>query len=231
MIKAVEELAEKLGHGFNRIELLELALTHCSVSGEHNNERLEFLGDSILSLVISEVLYEKFQNAREGQLSRLRSRLVSGESLSDLARDLGVGNYLRLGSGELKTGGRRRDSILADAMEAIIGATYLDAGMKAARDCILGWFAGRLKNLSVQLPKDAKTQLQEYLQARKYELPVYEVLTVSGDPHHQVFEVMCRIEALDIKVKGEGKNRRRAEQAAALQVLEQLEQMAGKLFS
>ena len=192
-----------------------LALTHRSFSGR-NNERLEFLGDAILNFVAGEVLFERFPQAREGQLSRLRSRLVKGQTLAVLARGFGLGEYLRLGSGELKSGGFRRESILADALEALIGAIYLDSGMDAAEEHVIAWLASEIESLTlVDTNKDPKTRLQELLQARGCELPLYNVLDIQGEPHCRVFLVECKISLLDEKSRGQGVSRRIAEQVAA----------------
>lgn len=219
----LHRLEHSIQYQFQRPDLLQLALTHRSVSGKTNNERLEFLGDSIVNLVVAELLFDRFKQAKEGQLSRLRAELVSGESLAQLARDIGVGEYLQLGVGELKSGGFRRTSILADAMEAIIGAIYLDAGMEASQRCIKLWFEPRLVNLTLEIPKDAKTRLQEYLQSRQMTLPVYEVVSVVGEAHDQFFEVICHVEGIGLPGEGEGSTRRKAEQMAAEDVLQKLQ--------
>jgi len=229
LIKPVSELARRLGHGFSDPALFELALTHRSC-GKRNNERLEFLGDSILNFVIAEALYTRFPEAREGQLSRLRARLVKGETLSEVARELGVGDYLRLGSGELKSGGFRRDSILADAVEAIIGSIYLDSGLEVARGFILRWFEQRLENLNLnETLKDSKTRLQEFLQSRRAALPQYELLSVEGEAHAQTFHIRCQVELLSQPTDGVGSSRRQAEQEAAQAALNVLAQQGAKL--
>lgn len=196
-----------------------LALTHRSFAGR-NNERLEFLGDAILNFVAGEALFERFPQAREGQLSRLRARLVKGETLAVLARGFELGEYLRLGSGELKSGGFRRESILADALEALIGAIYLDAGMDVARTRVLGWLTNELDGLTlVDTNKDPKTRLQEFLQSRAAELPRYEVVDIQGEPHCRTFFVQCDIALLTDKTQGQGASRRIAEQVAAAAAL------------
>lgn len=196
-----------------------LALTHRSFAGR-NNERLEFLGDAILNFVAGEALFERFPQAREGQLSRLRARLVKGETLAVLARGFELGEYLRLGSGELKSGGFRRESILADALEALIGAIYLDAGMDVARARILDWLTSELDGLTlVDTNKDPKTRLQEFLQSRAVELPRYEVVDIQGEPHCRTFFVQCEIALLTDKTQGQGASRRIAEQVAAAAAL------------
>ena len=227
MIKPAAELARKLGTPCKDPELFELALTHRSC-GKRNNERLEFLGDAILSFVIADDLYRRFPDAREGQMSRLRSRVVKGETLALIARDLGVGDYLRLGSGELKSGGFRRDSILADSVEAIIGAIYLDQGIEAAREFILHWFGSRLEQLDLNVTlKDAKTRLQEFLQSRRSPLPKYELVSVEGEPHDQTFHIRCEVSLLKQPTEGRGSSRRQAEQDAARMALQELDQESG----
>ncbi|WP_257295699.1 ribonuclease III [Endozoicomonas sp. YOMI1] len=216
-------LQKKLGHEFSNQSLLALALTHRSF-GSRNNERLEFLGDSIVNFVIAEALYERFPDAKEGQLSRLRARMVRGVTLAELGREFELGDFLRLGSGELKSGGFRRESILADAVEAIIGAIYLDAGMAVCHQRIRTWFTTRLDKLTTsdEQNKDPKTRLQEYLQARQQSLPKYQVTDIQGEAHDQHFSVICELECLDEPSKGEGSSRRGAEQQAARNALKLL---------
>lgn len=215
----LSRLERKLGYSFKDQDLMVLALTHRSFAGR-NNERLEFLGDAILNFVAGEALFERFPQAREGQLSRLRARLVKGETLAVLARGFELGEYLRLGSGELKSGGFRRESILADALEALIGAIYLDAGMEAARERVLDWLTGELDGLTlVDTNKDPKTRLQEFLQSRACELPRYEVVDVQGEPHCRTFVVECQVALLNEKTLGQGGSRRIAEQVAAAAAL------------
>lgn len=222
MIRPLDGLARSLGYEFLQPELLEAAVTHRS-AGSRNNERLEFLGDAALGFVIAEWLFEAFPDAREGQLSRLRASLVKRETLADVARGLGIGDYLRLGSGELKSGGFRRESILADALEAILGAILLDRGYEACRACIHRLFADKVGALSLgDELKDPKTLLQELLQSRKLGLPEYEVESVSGKAHEQRFVVACRVADLNLSVSGEGSNRRGAEQAAARRMLDRV---------
>lgn len=224
MIKPLSDLSRRLGYQFQHQELGELALTHRSC-GKKNNERLEFLGDSIVNFVIADALYERFGEAREGQLSRLRARLVKGETLAAVARELALGDYLRLGPGELKSGGYRRDSILADAVEALIGAIYLDSDLATVRRFILDWFAERLANLDLdEVLKDAKTRLQEYLQSQRLPLPNYDLVNVEGEAHAQVFYIHCHIEPLQTPSEGVGSSRRQAEQQAAKAALVRLEQ-------
>lgn len=223
MSQTLNAFSRRLGHDFGDSSLLELAMTHRSFGGQ-NNERLEFLGDSIVNFVIAEALFRRFPEAREGQLSRLRARLVKGQTLAELAREMGFGEHLRLGSGEMKSGGHRRESILADAVEAIIGAIYLDAGMEAVRARILSWYAARLEEINLQdTQKDPKTRLQEFLQSRQVPLPRYEVVNVEGEAHAQTFTVDCHVELLEKHTTGIGSSRRHAEQQAAEVALKQLE--------
>ncbi|WP_271411201.1 ribonuclease III [Pseudomonas sp. Q1-7] len=219
MSVSLSRLERKLGYTFKEQSLMTLALTHRSYAGR-NNERLEFLGDAILNFVAGEALFERFPQAREGQLSRLRARLVKGETLALLARGFELGEYLRLGSGELKSGGFRRESILADALEALIGAIYLDSGMEAARERVLAWLANELDGLTlVDTNKDPKTRLQEFLQSRACELPRYEVVDIQGEPHCRTFFVECQVTLLNDKTQGQGASRRIAEQVAAAAAL------------
>ncbi|QEQ97640.1 ribonuclease III [Neptunomonas concharum] len=223
MIKPISDLTRRLGYTFNDLSFCELALTHRSC-GKNNNERLEFLGDSIVNFVIADDLFERFPKAREGQLSRLRARMVKGETLAEIARELQLGDYLRLGPGELKSGGYRRDSILADSVEALIGAIYLDSDLEVVRGFILGWFAERLEKLDIdEALKDSKTRLQEFLQSRRLELPEYELISVEGEAHAQVFHICCHISPLQAPTEGVGSSRRQAEQEAAKQALLRLE--------
>ena len=217
------KLESSLGHEFVDSSLPTLALTHRSF-GSSNNERLEFLGDSILNFIIADALYKQFPACREGDLSRMRSLLVKGETLAELAREFELGEYLLLGAGELKSGGHRRDSILADTVEALIAAIYFDAGMERCTALVLQWYASRLQAITPESNhKDAKTQLQEYLQARKQPLPCYELLQTTGSEHQQKFEMACTVSLLNEAVMGSGSNRRNAEQAAAASVLNQLQ--------
>ncbi len=216
-------LSAKLDYQFSDADLLKTALTHRSAADKHN-ERLEFLGDSLLGYLIADRLFRQFPDAREGQLTRLRASLVKGETLADIARDLNLGHFLILGSGELKSGGWRRDSILADTLEAVIGAVYLDGGLNACEDLIDKLYQTRLKGLSLShIDKDPKTRLQEYLQAKKLQLPQYKITAITGDDHNQIFNVSCRIAELPKAVQGEGRSRRHAEQAAAKRVLKLLQ--------
>jgi ribonuclease-3 len=218
----LDQLQSALAYQFKDVTLLSQALTHRS-KGSKNNERLEFLGDSILGFVAADLLYSRFKKSPEGHLSRFRASLVKKETLAELAREFSLGDYLRLGSGELKSGGFRRDSILADGMEAIFGAMYLDGGLEDVRKLIERCLSARLDNLSAETDlKDPKTRLQEYLQSRRLELPDYTVTQTHGDAHEQEFEVQCTVVGLEQPVKGAGSSRRKAEQAAAKLALKKL---------
>ena len=200
---------------FNDESLRIQALTHRS-AGSNHNERLEFLGDALLGSVVAEYLFENFPHADEGQLTRTRASLVNRESLADVARTLDLGNVLVLGEGEQKSGGWRRDSILGNALEALVGAVYLDGGMDACRRVVEVWFADKLAEIDpVRAAKDPKTALQELLQRQRYELPRYETTGVSGPSHDQTFTVSCYTDALTEPVIAIGRSRRKAEQAAA----------------
>jgi ribonuclease-3 len=216
-------LCRSLGYNFRDLGLLETALTHRSVGG-HNNERLEFLGDAVLSFVISAELYRRFDSANEGVLSRLRASLVKGDTLALIAFDLKLGDYLNLGSGELKSGGFRRESILADALEAIFGAVYLDSDIERARQLILALYEDRIDAVQPAANlKDPKTRLQEFLQARRLSLPTYNVTAMEGEAHEQVFTVTCSVEGLAEPTIAAAASRRKAEQAAAELALRALE--------
>jgi len=217
-----ERLEGALGHKFSQPELLRQALTHRSFGSPHN-ERLEFLGDSVLNCVVATLLYERFADLREGELSRQRANLVRQDSLAEIAQTLNLGDCLRLGEGELKSGGFRRPSILADGLEAVLGAVYLDAGFEAARAAIEHLYAPLLARIDPKISgKDAKTELQEILQARKLPLPQYELVATRGEAHAQEFEVACSIPALGIRAAGTGNSRRNAEQAAAHRAISQV---------
>ena len=207
-----------LGHAFADATLLQRALTHRSASHQ-NNERLEFLGDALLNLFVAELVYESHPRATEGEMTRLRAALVNGGALAELARAEELGEYLHLGPGELKSGGFRRDSILADAFEALVAAIYLDAGWAACRDVIRHLFDARVA-IGLNTPKDAKTRLQELLQAHNLPLPAYDLVGASGEDHARVFEVTCCIESLGLRAHGHGSSRRAAEQVAAEQLME-----------
>ncbi len=215
MSSARHELTRRLGYVFNDVTLLARALTHRSHSSQ-NYERLEFLGDSILSFVIADALYDRFPQLSEGELTRLRATLVRRETLATLARELQLGDCLELGSGELKSGGFDRDSILADTLEAVIGAVYKDGGIKAVQAVLLHRYQTILDSIDPNsILKDPKTRLQEFLQSRSLATPVYNVLEISGEPHLQRFVVECRVPGLTEAIHGEGSSRRYAEQAAA----------------
>jgi ribonuclease III len=217
-----DKLAARLGYAPRDRDLFTVALTHRSAEGP-NNERLEFLGDSVLNLLLSERLYREFPAASEGDLSRLRARLVSEEPLAEVATQMQLGELLFLGSGELKTGGFRRQSILADAFEALCGALFIDGGLEAARAALAPMFEARIAALPEPATlKDAKTRLQEYLQANGRPLPLYAVKRTSGEPHAQIFVVSCAVPHLSIETEGEGPSRRRAEQIAAQAALKAL---------
>jgi ribonuclease-3 len=217
-------LRERLGYEPREAGLFTAALTHRSASGR-NNERLEFLGDAVLNLLIAELLYERFPDCTEGELSRLRASLVSAEPLANIAQSISLGDELQLGSGELKTGGFRRQSILADALEALIGAVYLDQGLEAARSLVVRLCAGHLATLPrPEDLKDPKTRLQEHLQARGHALPNYVVESVQGEAHEQHFSVRCEVPQLGLSAGGEGSSRRRAEQDAAQRILRQIDE-------
>ena len=215
-------LEQKLGYQFQNKDLLIRAVTHRSAGSRHN-ERLEFLGDSILSLVIAEVLYHRFPNVSEGDMSRMRATLVREKTLAELAREFVLGDYLILGPGELKSGGYRRESILADTVEALIGAIYLDSNLEGIRTLLLNWYNERLDSIRPGVEqKDPKTRLQEFLQGRRRPLPTYAVTDVKGEAHNQQFTVECVIEDMEAAFVGIGSSRRKAEQAAAERALEQL---------
>ncbi|MDO2949492.1 ribonuclease III [Aeromonas simiae] len=215
-------LQSRLGYSFNDGELLTRALTHRSAGSRHN-ERLEFLGDSILSLVIAEELFHRFPQVAEGDMSRMRATLVREKTLAELAREFELGDHLILGPGELKSGGFRRESILADTVEAVIGAVYLDSNIDVTRTLLLGWYASRLEAIKPGVEqKDPKTRLQEILQGNRKSLPTYTVIDVKGEAHNQEFTVQCDVEGLQAPLVGVGTSRRKAEQAAAQQALEQL---------
>jgi ribonuclease III len=216
-------LEKRLGHQFADPRLLEQALTHRS-RGADNNERLEFLGDGVLGCAMADELYARFPQLSEGKLTRLRASLVREEALAEVANTLGLGAFLRLGEGELAAGPEPRPSILADALEALLGAVFLDAGYDAARKSVLAAFGPLIERLDPERPaKDAKTRLQEVLQAKHRRLPQYEVVAVTGEAHRQAFVVECSVAELDLRAKGSGTSRQRAEQQAAKAMLEKLE--------
>ena len=218
------QLAQRIGHAFANPALLQRALTHRSFSADHN-ERLEFLGDSVLGLAISSLLYSRLEQAPEGDLSRIRANLVKQDSLHRIALKLDLAASLRLGEGELRSGGLKRPSILADAFEAVVGAVYLDAGFVPAQALVHRLFADVDINSSMSAAgKDPKTALQEWLQGRKMALPSYQVADIEGAAHQQTFVVDCLIEALQLRERGSGPSRRAAEQDAASKMLQRLQQ-------
>lgn len=215
-------MEKKLGYQFQNKLLLKCALTHRSTKKPENNERLEFLGDSVLSLIISTELFSKYPLLREGELSRLRANLVKGETIAKISAELGIGDAILLGAGELKGGGKNRESILAGAFEALIGAIYLDSNFESVRQCVLTWYQTHINNINeIGDTKDPKTALQELTQAKKLALPLYVAVT-AGPAHKQTFDVTCRIEGLDFETHGKSSNRRKAEQIAAAKLLEKM---------
>jgi ribonuclease-3 len=213
------ELSSILDYEFQQPALLKVALTHRSKGGEHN-ERLEFLGDSVVNFVIAEVLFQYFPKAAEGELSRWRATLVNRDALAELAKEFELGRFLFLGPGELRSGGSERQSILSCAMEAVIGAVYLDGGFEVARKKIIEWYEPMLQSLSsASSHKDPKTLLQEYLQSQRLPLPEYKVEAIEGEAHQQLFTVSCKVEGIEDKSLGKGTSRRRAEQDAAQAML------------
>ena len=224
MAAAPTKANDGIGHRFASAQLLAQALTHRSAGAPHN-ERLEFLGDALVNLVVAEALYLRWPRADEGALTRARAELVRESALAAIARELDLGSRLTLGPGELKSGGHRRDSILADALEAEVAAIYLDSDFMRCREVVLPWFEPSLAALPPphKVGKDAKTRLQEWLQARQRALPAYELASESGDDHAKVFRVACTLAEPAIRAEGEGGSRRAAEQAAAEKVLGQLE--------
>ncbi|MBN4055421.1 ribonuclease III [bacterium AH-315-K03] len=218
-------LVKHLGYEFSDPLLVDLALSHRSI-GAKNNERLEFLGDSIVNFLIGEALFQQFPKAREGELSQMRAKLVKGQTLAEIAREFDLGEYLNLGPGELKSGGYRRESILADAVEALIAAIYIDGGMDVCRERVLAWYGARLQAMSTtKSNKDAKSILQELLQSQKKPLPNYRLLTTTGNDHEQLFEVGCEINYLNKRYKGQASSRRLAEQIAAQAALDELQKL------
>jgi ribonuclease-3 len=218
----MRRLQQRIGYQFNDLALLERALTHRSL-GTRNNERLEFLGDAILGFEVADSLYNSVDDADEGQLSRMRAHLVKRETLAGIARELELGDILRLGPGELRSGGQTRDSILADAVEAIIAAVYLDGGMDEARQLVRRLLGSRLADPTPETRvKDPKTRLQEHLQSQGRPLPQYHVIEITGDQHAQTFKVLCS-SGIGADTEGEGGSRRKAEQAAARAMLARLE--------
>lgn len=220
----MRQLSDLFKYQFNDVSLLELALSHRSYQ-HNNNERLEFLGDSILNFTIAESLYQKFKTLPEGDLSRLRASLVKAESLAEVAKSIKLGDFILLGEGELKSAGWRRPSILADTFEAIIGAIYLDGGFEEARKFILKFFQTQIESIDPKrIVKDAKTTLQELLQSRKLMIPEYKVIKIEGEAHNQVFFVQCEISQLRLQTEGSGTSRKLAEQEAAMVAIEEVKQ-------
>lgn len=228
ILTSIEKLEQHIKYRFKDTKLAKLAISHRSYSKD-NNERLEFLGDSILNFVIAHALYDKFSNATEGQLSRLRAQLVRGTTLAEIAKEFELGRFLNLGVGELKSGGRNRESILADAFEALIGAIYLDSDLETCKRFIMAWFESRIRTLNLDMyqNKDSKTKLQEYLQSNHKQLPHYELASIEGKAHEQVFSVTCNIEGLSELIHGKGMSRRSAEQSAAHEALVKLNVIKG----
>lgn len=218
----IDAFQQRLGHRFGEPRLLRRALTHRSAAAEHN-ERLEFLGDAVLALAVSDLLYERFSGSDEGDLTRIRAHLVREESLHRLALQLGLPDMLRLSEGELRGGGAQRPSILADALEAVIGAVYLDGGFDAAKRLVQRLLGELIDSSEVaNWSKDAKTELQEWLQGRRLAVPAYRIVATRGQAHAQVFEVECVVEALALVERGQGRSRRAAEQEAARRMLDTL---------
>lgn len=216
-------LSDRIAYQFSNPALLQQALCHRS-AGKPHNERLEFLGDAVLGFIVSDLLYRRYPSASEGELSRLRSQLVQRSTLADIARELRLGDELRLGPGELKSGGSQRESILADAVEALVSAVYLDGGLAVCTARLEQWLGARLNDVvAAEAIKDAKTRLQEWLQARRQPLPVYSVTNISGSDHQQSFFVTCLVQTLSEPVSGMGNSRKEAEQAAAALALKLLE--------
>lgn len=223
MSENLEQLQQRLEYEFRDQVHLLLALTHRSC-GSHNNERLEFLGDAVLGLIMADFLSLKFPEVREGELSRMRSHMVCAESLAKVAKQLELGPDLLLGPGEMKSGAHRRDSILGDTVEALIGAVYMDTGFQEATDCVLRWFKPLLDSAEQIRPtKDPKTTLQEFLQQRGQPLPEYNVIEAGGEPHRRLYTVSCKIDSLDQEYTATATSRRKAEQLVAEQFLDAME--------
>ena len=224
----LDSLQRRLGYQFNKLALLKQALTHRSYASI-NNERLEFLGDGVLNFIVAHQLYQRFLKLSEGDLSRLRAQLVKEATLFEIAQTLKIGELLNLGEGELKSAGWRRPSILSDALEAIVGATYLDGGFASAESLVLKLYADRLDNIDPKsIDKDAKSKLQEYLQSKKINLPDYSIASIDGEAHAQTFKVSCEIQKLNISTLGEGTSRRNAEQEAANLALNEILKVEAK---
>ena len=223
MASNAKQLQDRLQYQFSDPQLLTLALSHRSC-GSSNNERLEFLGDAVLGMAISSFLFQRFPEAREGDLSRIRSQIVRAESLAEIARNLELGPELLLGPGEMKSGGHRRDSILGDTVEALLGAVFLDQGLAAVEACIQNWFSASLNALTLDTQvKDAKTALQEWLQARGKPLPEYLVVKTEGEDHSRLFTMSCKIDAVKDAAEATASSRRKAEQLVAEKLVKKLE--------
>ena len=223
MPKDLDKLRHKLAYQFTDPHLIKLALTHRS-AGANNNERLEFLGDALLDLLVGESLFQSHPDAKEGDLSRMRSAIVKKQALAEIGRSLDLGDYVALGGGELKSGGQARDSILADTVEALVAAVYLDGGIEPCTSLVAAWTLELVQQPEKQSVKDAKTRLQELMQAQGAALPRYEVVSTSGDAHAQTFEVQCTVAGLQVPQQGIGRSKRAAEQQAAEKVLTILRQ-------
>lgn len=223
-MKKNDRLLQSIGYQFKEIDLLQQALSHRSI-GSHNNERLEYLGDSLLNFIIAEALFKKFPRAKEGDLSRLRAFLVQGATLAEIAAEFDLGEYLLLGEGELKSGGFRRTSIQSDAIEALIGAIYRDSNFETCRATVLAWFAARLDSITLEnTDKDPKTRLQEYLQEKKRPLPNYVVIETLGEAHAKQFVIECRLQDEALMTQGCSSSKRAAEKLAAEKMLAMIEQ-------
>lgn len=227
--KKLDELSKKLDYKFNNEKLLELALCHRSL-GQPSNERLEFLGDSVLNFIIASELFVRYPNVDEGELTRLRSNLVKGETLADLAMKLNLNKYISLGLGEIKTGGSLRPSILADAFEAVIASIYLDSGIETCRANLLKYYADIFANEDLSFLKDGKTRLQELMHHNKLSLPCYKIVDIQGDAHDQTFYVECKIENLDFIAKASGKSKRKAEKNCAKIMFDYLRERPNQLI-
>lgn len=211
----LHSFCKKINYRFENLALLKNALSHRSLGTKQSNERLEFLGDAVLNFVIAAELFNRYPKLREGDLSRLRANLVKGEFLAKMARAFDLGEYLNLGPGEAQSGGGNRSSILADAMEAVIGAIFLDAGVEQTGKVVLRWYKSELKEMAAGLRKDAKTILQEFLQSKKLPLPIYTVTSIEGAAHQQVFHLQCKVPGFNFLSEGAGTTKRNAEQEAA----------------
>lgn len=218
---ALNKLYRTIGYHFRNVELLEQSMTHRSYEHRPHNERLEFLGDSILGFIIASELYQRFPTCTEGELTRLRASLVKGETLAKIGLSMGLGEVMNLGIGELNTGGFRRKSTIEDALEALIGAIYLDSDFSTTRNLVLTWYESLLQTVNINnIPRDFKSQLQEKLQAQALPVPIYEVLREEGPAHDKTFFVRCTLKTINLKAEGQGASRKAAEQEAAQKILE-----------